>query len=255
VVIRPLAFGVVLVVVSPLVLAARQAPTGPSQAPATVAEPAAPTVVKINPELKYPVTQLETALVNAVRHGAQRLAEEINQLAPELPLYTGPAKAKGFPEPGYGVFFDVEIPSVNVNTIALYLSMMQDSTFQGQPQPMPMSPVLPVAGTAPPTPVSNAERSQRIKNSPVFQDPTGAYHVLVREALVDTMLDFSSAIPLKGGEWLTVAARGVEGMSDSSSMILRIKQEDLVAFRAGKFDPDPVANKDAARKCVQVIVF
>ena len=249
---RSLSIGLALVAASSFTVAAQQAVRPVSGLPA-VSGPAAPTAVVLDPAMKYQIQQLEGALTTAVRHGADKLAEEFNKLAPNLPIYTGPARTHGFPVPG-GFFFDIEIPMVNADSIALYLADLQYTTFQGQPQPL--GPGRPVSGTGPADAVSNADRMQAILNSPAFQNPRAVYHLLVREALVDAMLDSSGVLPLTSDDWLAVGARsGVEGLSGSSTMLLRVKQEDLVAYRGQKFDKDAAKNKDIARTKVLVSVF
>ncbi|MNC95083.1 hypothetical protein D3C83_121070 [compost metagenome] len=64
------------------------------------------------------------------------------------------------------------------------------------------------------------------------------------------MLDYSKALEIGAGEWLTVVARGEEDplqnglYNESKAMILTIKGSGLAAFYTGKI------SRDEARKLV-----
>ncbi len=182
--------------------------------------------------LKQPVQQMSALLMNAVRAGAEQYAQEVTAVAPNLQLFTGPVRAHGFPTPS-GVFFDIEIPSVNVESITLYRQIYQTPGFQGTP-----------------TSGSGSNGPGGLMSSPAFLDPPGEYHARVSDALIDAMLQYSA---LKPGEWLTIAARGLDNSlitsSTSSVLMLEVKQEDLAAYHAGTID------KAQARAKVQVKWF
>jgi hypothetical protein len=62
---------------------------------------------------------------------------------------------------------------------------------------------------------------------------------------MDAMLDSSSVLSLKDGQWLTVAVVPVDVLvtnafyrNTSRKLVLSIKAEDLAAFRAGKISRD-----------------
>ena len=55
---------------------------------------------------------MERVLEQAVEHGAQKIAFRMQALAPSTVLFTGPARARGFRLEGYGLFFDVQAPTL-----------------------------------------------------------------------------------------------------------------------------------------------
>lgn len=79
--------------------------------------------------------------------------------------------------------------------------------------------------------------------------PDEMYTDAIKKALVDAMVNHSSALMLADDEWLTVAARDNAGpaipgtIDDRSGIILRIKGSDLAAFRANKLSRDDVTKK------------
>src|SRR6478672_12027620 len=100
-----------------LMAAAAGAPSGQQGAapPAEVQQPAPAPVAPLRREPDHrhdQIGMMEAMLAQAVRKGAIRAG---NDLAPNLPgtlTLTGQARARGFILEGYGVFFDVEIPSL-----------------------------------------------------------------------------------------------------------------------------------------------
>ena len=57
---------------------------------------------------------LEGTLTGAVRSAASKIAKDLQSNTPNAMLFTGEARAKGFTLDGYGVFFYVEIPAVDL---------------------------------------------------------------------------------------------------------------------------------------------
>jgi len=222
----------------------------PVTTPAATSPAATMSAVPIDATMKVPVEQLQLALIAAVRHAAEKLAAQINALAPQLPLWTGTAKAHGIPIEHTGIVFDVEIPGVNGSSIVLYRQMQGPPTFNGAvPPASSQNGVTPVAGTAAAPPGSDLERIQEIQSSRVFQDPTSVYRELVANEIVDAMLDNSAGVPLKADESLIVSTRGVDGVSSPGVLIFSLTQQTLAEYHAGKI------TRDAARKAVQVKLF
>jgi hypothetical protein len=62
--------------------------------------------------LRYQMRVLEGVLENAVQHGAQVVNAQVREFSPDVMLFSGPARARGFRLDGYGVFFSVEVPRV-----------------------------------------------------------------------------------------------------------------------------------------------
>lgn len=61
---------------------------------------------------RYQLRVMEGVLESAVQHGAQLVSGEMRHFAPDVVLFTGPARARGFRLDGYGVFFSVDVPAV-----------------------------------------------------------------------------------------------------------------------------------------------
>ena len=86
------------------------------QAPAAAAAPTRPVsgVVQMTPEQLqriYHIRQLEGVLTNAVKAGASTMAYQMQMAEANLYVSTT-ARARGFELEGYGVFFDVDVPSM-----------------------------------------------------------------------------------------------------------------------------------------------
>ncbi len=113
----------------------------------------------------------------------------------------------------------------------------------------PAAVTAPSAATAPPS----------VSADPVFTDlwltnPDLAYEVEVRDALVDAMLQFGSTLTLQPDEWLTVAARDNESLvmpgdvSETITVILRIKGSDLAGLKAGRLTEADVRQRVEVRE-------
>src|SRR4051812_11960938 len=63
-------------------------------------------------ESRYQIGQMERLLEGAVEHGATVIKDRLAALMPSDMLLTENARARGFRLDGYGVFFDVAVPSL-----------------------------------------------------------------------------------------------------------------------------------------------
>jgi hypothetical protein len=119
-------------------------PQAPPSAPPTPTAPAAATAPRpgtptqgVVPNLQriYHIRQLEGMLTNAVRAGAAALASQLKVAEPNSLFVTGSGRTRGFELEGYGVFFDVDVPtmmqSVAWSTLTLqqqqYINFLQRS--------------------------------------------------------------------------------------------------------------------------------
>jgi hypothetical protein len=90
---------------------------------------------------------------------------------------------------------------------------------------------------------------------PQPQEPGNLYTDAVKAALVDAMLDHSLPMDLAPDEWLTVAARQSEGplapseIYEASTIILRVRGEDLAAYAADR------SRRAEIRQKVEVRIF
>jgi hypothetical protein len=218
----------------------------------TMAAPAAAgaqTTVKVSPEQlrRYDkISIMEGTLTSSVSLAATQVARDVRSMTPTAQLFTGSARAKGFTLEGYGVFFYVEIPALDLSVMLTLDSLERDAQRRvgSQVSSRPDSQAAPV-----PSAVKDALRSV------TDDDPGQKYRDAVKLALIDAMLDNSKNLELGPEEYLTIAARGSEfGLLPNeiyqlNTVVLRVKGSDLADFLAGRL------TKDEARLKVEVRTF
>jgi hypothetical protein len=193
---------------------------------------------------RYQIGQMERLLEGAVEHGAAVIRDRMQALAqvPADLLVSDNAHARGFRLEGYGVFFDVTVPSF-VTTLTWSLRTLDQNdlgldsalkTLQTavrasgdtnleqalrrvelQVNPGGVltraasqgSPGAAGARTAAGAAASTAADAQA-PDDPILNDPNEAYRTEVIQALKDAMLEYSSSLALRPNEWLTIAAKG-----------------------------------------------
>jgi hypothetical protein len=238
---------------------------------------------------RYQVAQMERALEGAVEHGAAVTRDRLQSLVPATMLLRENARVRGFRLDGYGVFFDVEVPSLQgtlpwsfrtldqndlgiesaLKALRAHIEAANDSNLDQALKrvELQVGPVVPAAvqtragttdgarravSTAPEAPVT--PESMRI--DPILLDPEEAYRTEVKQALMDAMLDYGGPLAVGSDEWLTVAARRNDDRprlapadSDALTIVIRARGSDLVAFRTGR------ASRDEVLKRMEVRVF
>ena len=224
---------------------------------------------------RYQIGQMERMLEGAVEHGVKTMRDRLDALVPTTMMVTDNARVRGFRLEGYGVFFDVVVPdfdfaltwtfrTLDQNDLGLESALkalrahVQSSGDRDLEQAlkrvelqvsMPAPPSRPRAAAA--APARNAVGSpamaadERAAADPVLDNPQEAYRAEVKQALMDAMLDYSGPLQIAPDEGLTVAARRNDERpqlapadSDSRTLLIRVKGEDLVAFRAGRLSRD-----------------
>lgn len=215
------------------------------------------------------ISMMESVFERAVANGADNLVRQIRSFVPDPPMFLGAPKARGFRLEGYGVFFDVEVPGLRPPVTWTLRYMLNDSRraasalaeLRGlmahlrpreRERAQEMVALLEAqVGTPAQFPAlggliqANASRPADAPGGGdprVMTDPNQAYTLEVKAALIDAMLENSGPLGLGADEWLTVAARdNVEGhplmptdKSDFTTLVVRIKGSDLLAFRAGR---------------------
>lgn len=237
---------------------------------------------------RYQVAQMERALEGAVEHGAAVTRDRLQSLVPATMLLRENARVRGFRLDGYGVFFDVEVPSLEgtlpwsfrtleqndlglenaLKALRAHIEAASDQNLDQALKRVELQ-VGPVAATvrtrsgatdgarraisiAPEAPVP--PESMRI--DPILLDPEEAYRTEVKQALMDAMLDYGGPLAVGSDEWLTVAARRNDDRprlapadSDALTIVIRARGSDLAAFRTGR------ASRDEALKRIEVRVF
>lgn len=213
--------------------------TAPQTQSAPAAQAPAPPAATLPPLTRDELRQrrnaiylMEGVLEAAVRVGAQKTVSEIQRVEPGLVMFSSsPVKAHGNHLEDYGVFFQVEIPSV-IPSVASLLAQRERTRPDTSP--------------AQPTSLSASPQG-------AVMNPDAHYVESVKQELINAMVRLSHTMDLRSDEWLTVAARDgseVPGqLAEPSTMILRIKGSDLADFFAGRI------LIDEARKRVQVSGF
>src|SRR5579862_3648761 len=83
---------------------------------AQTAAPSQPTPAE-QKESRYQIGVMERVLEGAVEHGVTNIRDRLQVLGPTELLITDNAKARGFRLDGYGVFFDVLVPSFDTTVL------------------------------------------------------------------------------------------------------------------------------------------
>jgi len=215
----------------------------------------AQTTIRPSPEQRTrqdKISIMEGTLQASVGVAAKQVAKGVRSVDSSASLMFGAPRAKGFPLEGHGVFFYVEVPtldlSVMLNLEQIERSLQQRAEQQQQPRGDPQ-PVNDVRREPKAEPLTAAESLANIAAE------GQKYRATVRLALIDAMLDSSKNLELGPDEWLTIAARNSEyALSTNEIMnltttILRVKGSDLADFLAGRL------TKDEARQKVEVREF
>jgi hypothetical protein len=240
-------------------------------------------------EQRYQIGVMERVLEGAVEHGASIVRDRLDPVLQSQTMLMENARVRGFRIEGYGVFFDAEVPSLEISTlysafrtldqnglglesaIKALKSYIEASGNADLVQAMrrievQITPVPQVATTADISAVRTPSGSVAVTpaarttsddgSDPILADPLAAFHAEVIKALSDAMLDHSGPLAIAVDEWLTVAARGNEvrpriGPLDSNAQtfIVSVRGSDLTAFRAGQL------SREDAMKRVEVRVF
>jgi hypothetical protein len=251
--------------------AVAQAPAAPPPQPA----PSAPGSQISRERLNriYLIRQLESVLTNAVKTGATSLANQLKLVDPTSLFVTGSARARGFELDGYGVVFDVDVPTMMQSVLwsAQVVQRQQEmdrirdiiadprtpdgmrriaqqelgrlQRLTNNLQAIPAMPVQPIANPRPGEIIAAV--------APDLPDPRTAdemYTDTIKSALIEAMLSFGPVLRLGDDEWLTIAARAAtpavqNQLDDSSSIVIRIKGADLAAYMAKQLSREDVLKK------------
>jgi len=238
---------------------------------------------------RYQIGQMERVLEGAVEHGVTVTRDRVQALAqmPAEMLVSDNAHARGFRLEGYGVFFDVVVPSfqttltwtlrtLDQNDLGLDSALRALQTYvktsgdpnleqalkrielQVNPAVLARSNVVDVrdARTATGSAAVVSADKPAIADDPVLTDPNEAYRAEVIQALKDAMLAHSGSLAIGPTEWLTIAAKGNDERprlapadSDARTRIIRLRGSDLADFLAGRI------TRDEALQRIEVRVF
>lgn len=180
----------------------------------------------------------ERALRGAVELGGQQLAKRALVLFPEFILSTEEATVRGVKLPGYGFYFDVQVPDIQSTTIVL--DMMANRQRRAGP-----SQTVSAMGAVADDPMATL---------PEF-DTDREYSTYVRAALIDALLDSSGVLSLIPGEYVTVAVSGIERRGpnplyrpDSGKLMLTITASDLLDLRQGRVTREQARERIVAER-------
>lgn len=261
----------------------------PVLAQQTVAPQPTLQAARLAAQQRYEIGQMERVLEGAIEHGVavtRDRVQAITQVQADL-MVSDNAHARGFRLEGYGVFFDVIVPSFlttltwiqrtldqndlgldsALRTLQTHIKTSGDPNLEqalkrvelqvnpgalGRAEPPSISGARTVTGSAAST---NADTGAAA-DDPVLADPNEAYRTEVIQALKDAMLSHSSALGIGPSEWLTIAAKGNDDRprlapadSDARTRIIRLKGSDLADFLAGKI------TREEALQRIEVRVF
>jgi len=267
---------------------AQEPPVLASAAPAVIAQappagqtpPGATPLTRERIQRIYLIRQLESVLTNAVKTGAASLANQLKLADPTSLFVTGSARSRGFELDGYGVIFDVDVPLMMQSVLwsAQMLQRQQEMdqlrdtindprTTEGmrqfarnelrriermmnpqQAMPLPPTMAQPVAQGMVAAQTTDVSSAPTVASLPDPRTPDEMYTDVIKNALIDAMLNFGPALRLGDDEWLTVAARATtqaipNQLDDSSSIVIRVKGADLQAFLTGKMSREDVLKK------------
>jgi hypothetical protein len=236
-------------------------------------------------QLRYQIGTMERVLENAVEHGASVWRDRLQAVAPVQALLLDNARVRGYRLEGYGMFFDIDVPSLETTLFSAFRTLDQNGLgvqsalsqlkafVQSQAagdvnvqqalkrlelQVVPAVPTADVAGarTSSGSAAVAPDTSVTIDpNDPILLNPEETYRSEVMQAVVDALLDYSAPLGLSGDEWLTVGVRrnevrpriGLE--TNAQTFVARVRGADLSAFRAGQL------TRGEAIKRVEVRVF
>jgi hypothetical protein len=181
------------------------------------------------------IFRMEAVLIDAVKQGARSTAEEIQRFQPGLMMFSSaPVKARGAYLEGYGVFFQVDIPSVIPSVASLVETLGRDALNRERMG----------SNLAQPTSMSGESTAALI-------NPDAHYVGEVKAELITAMVQFSQSLELLPGEVLVVSARDASEMpgqvAPPSTMTLHVKAADLADFTAGRISLDEIRRRVKVR--------
>ena len=233
-------------------------------------------------EQRYQIGQMERVLEGAVEHGLAVTRDRVQALAqaPADLLVSENAHARGFRLEGYGVFFDVIVPSFEttwswslrtldqndlgiesaLRTLQSHVRTEKDPDLEQALKrlELQMGPAVLARTSAPAARgARNAAGSaatvadgQAGAKDPILNDPNEAYRTEVLQALKDAMLAHSSSLAIGSSEWLTIAAKGNDDRprlapadTGSGTRMIRLRGSDLGEFLAGRITREEVLKR------------
>ena len=194
---------------------------------------------------RYQMRVMEQVLERAVEHGATLTRERLRPYLPVDMLLTENARVRGFRLEGYGMFFDVAVPSLEgtlpwmfraldqnnlgldsaLRTLRSFIESaspgddnVQQALKRLELQVAPAMPITVVGDPQSPAILAGATTGAVVPDPPTPSsppramgpppgDPQETYRADIRDTLMDAMLDHGRALGIEPEEWFTIAAR------------------------------------------------
>jgi hypothetical protein len=209
---------------------------GQQTRPATVA-PAAPGAPERGDATRVhaQMVKFEDILRRSVQTGAEQMSIQVRRVVPDSQLMlAGNTEVSGYRLEGYGAFFVVRVPGL-VRSYAMLIQVMGNQQLRRRNVSATVTPPGNEPAARPPQAVPYID-------SALITEPDAVYTREVKNALIDSMLDNSSALRIAPSESLTVAARDSAepdpfvptSQSDFQTLMFTIKGSDLSEYHAGK---------------------
>ena len=238
-------------------------------------------------ESRYQIGQIERLLEGAVEHGATVIRDRLQAIMPADMLLSENARARGFRLEGYGVFFDVEVPSLEGtlpwsfrtldqndlgidNALRTLRSFIEASAANDvnlrhalERIELQVTPATTVGSSATAMTVATGQNADVLTTAaprppaapdPILENPNEAYRAAVRAALIDAMLEHTRGLGIGPTEWLTIAARSSEDRPrlapadpEGQTNLMSIRGSDLALFLAGQISRDEVLKRVEVR--------
>lgn len=195
-----------------------------------------PMPAQVSQETLRQVQVFEVTLRAAVEKAGAQVGELAKQAVPDIMLRfeTQPRVTGVILPEGEGVLFLVEVPGIEGTSAALF--ELSRRMAQNGTSPLTRTTGTPVATppVAPPAVAAGA----------LLTNPEREYSEFARQALMDAMLDYAFALPLKDTQSLTLSV-GVASVEAANPLApiprrlyLRLKGEDLMALRQNRITRD-----------------
>jgi hypothetical protein len=235
------------------------------------------------------IALIEGMLERAVQNGVDNFARKIQALVPNadgMAMLMGAPQVRGFRLEPFGVFFDVQMPSLQLsmiwplrnqgadpaalatlNDLRSQLERVSDPQMRldlmqrvrqleqqlGSPNSRRRGPATTVANVqaattdAGPAPVTPVDTA-------IIDDPAESWRSEVRSTLIDAMIE-NIGLSIGPDEYIVIAARGVlsadrlvSDPGDARTIELRLKGSDLAAYRAQSITLEQARTRVAIRE-------
>jgi hypothetical protein len=217
---------------------------GQAAAPAQASDPAKPQSDPAKPQVRT----FEMVLRTAIETAGQNVARRARQMAPDfgemmtVAFAAGQAPVvNGIADHELGLYaFQVQVPNIALSLRVLDLMLSQPG---GR---------VPVGG-------GRVSADGLVTPDPLDPDPSARlereYRALVRDALIDAILDNAAGLLMKPTDTLLIVASGIdpvvpnalERRAPASSLVLKVKASDLAEFREGKIKKEDVRGRIQSR--------